>query len=568
MRILLISTVFNALTQRIYCECIESDHIVSVQLATSDEDMCKEVEDFSPDVIICPFLKRFIPSSIYEKTPTFIVHPGIRGDKGPHSLDHAVLNQKKRWGVSIIRANSEFDGGDIYAEVSFDMRNVKKASLYRIEVSSAASKAVEMLLKQIEDNRTVAVSQPPTPMHKVLKQGDRKIDWKNDTTEIIIRKINAADSHPGLLDNFLQKDVYLFGACKEELTEGSVMHELWQKSSLKEIFAKRDGAVCVKSSDGAVWISHLKEPNRFKLPATYVLKDALKGVKEQRIPLVLESKASGFHEISLKMKSEVAYLYFDFHNGAFSSEQSIRLKYAVKSMQDRCKVLVLMGSEEFFSNGIHLNILEDSKKTGEDGWSNINAMNDMVRSVLLSDEFLTIAAFRGGAGAGGLFLGLACDYVVAREGVVLNPHYKTIGLSGSEFHSYTLPKRVGEEKAFELLNEALPVSAKQAKKIGLVDEVFSESMDQFFNDLDAFAQSLVFDENTWYDNLDKKRDRLQEDEKIIQESHKKELETMYPEFWDEKSIFHELRRAFVYKQCSTSTPQRLKYKESRCMSIV
>ncbi|UFH60778.1 Clp protease/crotonase-like domain-containing protein [Sulfurovum mangrovi] len=61
-----------------------------------------------------------------------------------------------------------------------------------------------------------------------------------------------------------------------------------------------------------------------------------------------------------------------------------------------------------------------------------------------------------------VFMGLACDYVVGKEGVVLNPHYKTMGLSGSEYHTYSLPKRVGKEIADTLLDECLPLSVEKA----------------------------------------------------------------------------------------------------------
>jgi putative two-component system hydrogenase maturation factor HypX/HoxX len=563
MRILLVSTAFNSLSQRIYCETKALGHCVSVQFAHSDEAMLAAVQRFAPDLVICPFLTRYIPASIYETVPTFVVHPGIRGDKGPHSLDHALLEQKESWGVTLIRANGEFDGGDIYAAAEFAMRQSKKASLYRREVNSAASRAVKLLLEQWAKGTLQPVRQLPTQMHKVLTQSERRIDWQRDSTGTIIRKINAADSFPGVLESLMGAACYLYGAHKEEIGSDERLKEAYEKAALKEIFAKRDGAVCVKSIDGALWISHLKEPGRFKLPATYVLKEKLKGVREYRIPLMLEAKRETFHELYLEMKGEVAYLYFDFHNGAFNSEQSIRLKYAVESLRDRCKAVVLMGGEEFFSNGIHLNILEDSKKPGEDGWSNINAMNDMVRSVLLSDDFLTIAAFRGGAGAGGLFLGLACDYVVARRGVVLNPHYRTIGLSGSEFHTYTLPKRVGAEEAARLLEEALPVGTERAGEIGLVDVLLSEETDAFYSELDAFAQELVADEERWYELLESKRERLEQDAAIIASRHKEELDRMYPEFWEADSAFHGLRRAFVYKQCPTGTPERLIYTGER-----
>jgi len=558
MRILLISTAFNSLSQRIFCELRELGHVVSVQFATSDEAMLLAVERFSPELIICPYLSRFIPASIFEKVATFIVHPGIRGDKGAFSLDHAILDDKASWGVSIIKANGEFDGGDIWASAEFTMRKTKKASLYRREVNTAASKAIKHLLETYNKNSTV-IRQLATPRHPSLMQQDRAIDWSHDTTDTIITKINAADSLPGVKDMLLDVECYLFGAHKEDLSQDKKIREASEKVEVKAIFAKRDGAICLKTIDGALWVSHLKEKERFKLPATYVLKERLKGVKEFRIPLCLETKRETFYEIRIERRGEVAYLYFDFHNGAFSAEQSIRLKYAIETLKEECKVLVLMGGEEFFSNGIHLNILEDSKKAGEDGWSNINAMNDMVRSTLLADDILTIAAIRGGTGAGGLFLGLACDYVVAREGVVLNPHYKTIGLSGSEFHTYTLPKRVGEEKASKLLDEALPISASEAKSVCLVDELFSEELEDFDEELHRFAEALVSDEEAWYDLLEAKRERLEEDEARIADLHKRELERMHPEFWDDSSLFHQLRRAFVYKACPTTTPERLIY---------
>ena len=560
MRILIISTVFNSLTQRIYCEMKESGHTVSVQFAIDDASMQDAVESFHPDIILCPYLTRFIPASVYENIPVFIIHPGVLGDKGPHSLDHALLEEKSEWGVSIIRANNEFDGGDIWASQEFVMRRTKKSSIYRREVSSATSKAVLKLLENLQDSSLVPVSQLPTPMHKKLTQTDRAIDWEQEYTKEIIKKINASDGYPGVLDELMGVKCYLFGACLEEFETDEALKNAAQKAQPKEIFAKRDGAVCIKTIDGALWVSHLKEVSRFKLPATYVLKERLKGIREFRVSLIMETKRETFYEIYVDIKGEVAYLYFDFYNGAFNSEQSIRLKYAVEYLQEQCKVLVLMGGEDFFSNGIHLNILEDSKKAGEDGWSNINAMNDMVRSVLLCEDLLTVAAFRGGAGAGGVFLGTACDYVTAREGVVLNPHYKTIGLTGSEFHTYTLPKRVGEAKAVELLEEALPLSVNEAQKIGLIDRVFSEETKSFHDELEIFVQGLIEDEDRWYELLDAKRERLQRDKEVILSSHKEELDTMYEQFWNEKSVFHSLRRDFVYKKCPLQTPQRLIYK--------
>ena len=53
-------------------------------------------------------------------------------------------------------------------------------------------------------------------------------------------------------------------------------------------------------------------------------------------------------------------------------------------------------------------------------------------------------------------LARAADEVWVRQGVVLNPHYKNMGnLHGSEFWSYLLPARVGEEGACAILRHRL-----------------------------------------------------------------------------------------------------------------
>ncbi len=546
MKILLIVSAFNSLTQRVFCELKDMNHTVSVQYAINNEAMLQAVDEFAPDIIFCPYLKKYLPCEIFLKTPTFILHPGIRGDRGHNALDHAIREDKKEWGVVILRANEEFDGGDIYAEVRFEMRETYKASLYRNEVADAASKALRELLKNLDDKEFKPMPQLKTPIHPYLTQKERAIDWQKDRTKEIIKKIYVSDSYPGIKDEFLGVECYLFGAWEEESLRGAP----------KEIIAKRDGAICVGTIDGALWISHMQEIGRFKLPSTYVLKDKIKGVKEIRIPLVLEDEKATFYEISSKVIGEVGYLYFNFHNGAMGSEQCIRLKYAFEYLKESCKVIVLMGGEDFFSNGIHLNILQDSKKQGEDGWSNINAMNDVVKSILFADDVITVASLGKNAGAGGVFLALACDYVVAREGVVLNPHYKTLGLSGSEYHTYTLEKRVGKAKANELLTKCLPISAERAFKINMIDKIYDSS--NYFSSLDEFVQKLCEDKDIYSDFLYDKEEFLSKNFHIIEQKKEEELKVMHPEFWDKESLFHKLRYDFVYKVCSIQTPQRLK----------
>ena len=536
MKILLLVTSFNSLTQAIYTKLKDDEHQVSVIFSISEKQMKADVQAFSPELILSPFLKTFIPPEIYSNYPTYIFHPGPKGDRGPNSLEYALQSHTKKWGVVLLRANEEYDGGEIVAFDDFDVRSTYKASLYRQEVVKASLRTLEMFFENPQQ-----IQQILNPIHKRFTSQMRAINWLEDSMQTIVDKINFSDSFPGVLDEIEGLKCYLYGVHIEDKLRGKV----------KQILAKRDGAICLGTIDGAVWISHLKEPHRFKLPATYVLKERLSGVKEDRLSLIFDKSYQTFYEISVEKKDNVAYLCFNFHNGAMSAEQCIRLKYAFEYLKEESEVIVLVGGMDFFSNGIHLNILEDSQKQGEDGWSNINAMNDLIKSILEADEVITVASLGRNAGAGGVFMALACDYVIAKESVVLNPHYKTLGLSGSEYHTYTLPKRVGKVMSNKLLNDALPISVKYAQNIGMIDAVYKE--DTYYENLHTFATKKYDEEYIW-----NKQEELEQNQQKMRMCKKEELEIMYPEFWKAESKFHNLRHEFVYKICAQDTPQRLK----------
>ena len=547
MKILLIISSFNSLSQSVYCKLQELEHKVFIKFAISKELMIEAVKEINPDIVFCPFLKQFIPNEIFENYPTFVLHPGIIGDRGHNSLDNAINDEVKQWGVVILKANEVLDGGDIYAQSNFIMREESnKASIYRNEVTQSTLKALEQFLQNYQNKDFIPTKQILNPIHKNLSQENRKINCQKDNTKQILKKINMSDSTPGVKDEILGVECYLFSAFIEDTLRGET----------KEILAKRDGAICIGTIDGAIWISQIQELDSFKLPATYVLKDKIKGIEEKRIPLVIEDERKSFYELRVQRKDEIAYLYFNFHNGAMTSTQCIKLKYAIEYLKEECKVLVLMGADDFFSNGIHLNILEDSKKQGEDGWSNINAMNEAVKAVLLCDEIITVASFNKNSGAGGVFLGLACDYAISSENTIFNPHYKTLGLSGSEYHTFILPKRVGQTKSKELLENCLPINANYAKKINMIDEVYP--FEDYQEKLEIFCENLLKNEDTFEEFIDRKKDFLEQELPLMEECKEKELQIMYDEFWQKSSSFHTLRYDFVHKIKPKNTPKRLK----------
>ena len=172
-----------------------------------------------------------------------------------------------------------------------------------------------------------------------------------------------------------------------------------------------------------------------------------------------------------------------------------RLRAALARAKARpTRVIVLLGGPDFWSNGIHLNLIEAAAQPADESWRNIEAMNDLVREIVLTPDQLTIAALQGNAGAGGVFLALAADEVVARDGVILNPHYKSMGnLYGSEYWTYLLPRRVGAERAGAITRNRLPVGVAEALQARLIDDHFGATPAAFVAEVGRRAQALAAD---------------------------------------------------------------------------
>jgi putative two-component system hydrogenase maturation factor HypX/HoxX len=324
------------------------------------------------------------------------------------------------------------------------MREAAKSSLYKHEVRHAAIdalvEAVTAVANGTPDGRPLDAADPDTvgEARPRMRQADRAIDWAADATATVVRRIRAAEGRPGVLDTIAGTEFHLFGVHREGALHGAP----------GEIVAQRHGAVCRATVDGAVWITHLERPGHFKLPAVDALAAAGHLVAAPEIPALLRAEpgaADTFREIAYEEHDGVGFLHFDFYNGAMSTDQCRRLLDAYRYARRRgTRVLVLMGGRDCFSNGIHLNVIEAADDQAAESWWNLQAINDVVREVIETNEQLVVSALCGDAAAGGVALALGADYVVAREDVVLNPYYGHMGgLYGSEYWTYLLPRLLG-----------------------------------------------------------------------------------------------------------------------------
>jgi putative two-component system hydrogenase maturation factor HypX/HoxX len=288
-----------------------------------------------------------------------------------------------------------------------------------------------------------------------------------------------------------------------------------------------------------------------------VLGARLDGVPE--LALAPEAAVSGdtWRPIRYEEADGVGYLHFPFCNGAMGTAQCEALLDAYRHARARpTRVIALMGGPDFWSNGIHLNLIEAAAHPADESWNNIHAMNDLVREIVVTDRQLTIAAMQGNAGAGGVFLALAADHVWARAGTVLNPHYKSMGnLYGSEYWTYLLPRRVGPGRAGSITQHRMPLGTREALAVGLVDAAFGGSPAVFSADVRARARVLAADPG-FAAMLEAKAARRQADEaaKPLAAYREEELARMRLNFYGFDSSYHVARHHFVAKVPRSRTP--------------
>ena len=552
MIILLVASAFNSLTQRVSVELADRGHTVPVQLSCREEDLHEALHRHDPALIIAPMLRTAIPESVWRARTCLIVHPGPPGDRGPSSLDRAVREGVDRWGVTVLQANGEMDAGAVWASASFPVPPVGKSDLYRNEVSDAALEAVLLAVDRFASGtfRPAAQSGPgqrtTVRTRPFLRQEQRRIDWTADRTGTVLRELRAADSQPGVPDELLGGQWFLHGGHREPTLTGTP----------GEVLATRAGAICRATVDGAVWIPQLRprrlpgQPPTFTLPATVALGGLLPAVPDLPLPLDPQWDGPGWTDIRYRETGEVGFLRFSFPGGAMGTAQCERLLAAYRYACARpTSVLVLGGARDFFGNGIHLNVIEAAADPGAESWANLNAIDDLVEAVLTTTDRLVVAALGGNAAAGGVMLALAADEVWCRTGVVLNPHYRLMGLYGSEYWTYSLPRRVGARAAERLTERALPVSAASGHRLGLVDRLIESSAQDFTDQVAGLAVRLSAMSSTRSRIAAKKTERERaESVKPLAAHRDEELARMRRIFDDPTHPYHALRRAFVRKE--------------------
>jgi 2-(1,2-epoxy-1,2-dihydrophenyl)acetyl-CoA isomerase len=156
------------------------------------------------------------------------------------------------------------------------------------------------------------------------------------------------------------------------------------------------------------------------------------------------------------------------------------------------RVVVLGAAGKFFCSGADIrgiaNTMAGQRVVGQTIRNMMTGVQKLI-AALLDCGKPVIAAVQGPALGLGAHMAYACDLIVASEAAYFQEPFVQRGISVDSGGAYLLPRRIGLQKAKELVFFGDRLSAAEAAALGLVNKVAPES--EFAAAVDDYARRLA-----------------------------------------------------------------------------
>jgi enoyl-CoA hydratase len=184
---------------------------------------------------------------------------------------------------------------------------------------------------------------------------------------------------------------------------------------------------------------------------------------------------SDYSKIRFEVDGPIGVLTFDSPSNLNALDYAMlkEVNLALDSLPDSVRVLILTGAGEkaFIAGGdIGLQLTFDVQKALD--WA------DFGHSTLRRFELLpipVIGAVNGYALGGGTEVALACDFLTASENAVFGQPEVSLGITPGFGGTQRLPRKVGMNRAKELILTGRRITAAEALSIGLVSAIAPQS---------------------------------------------------------------------------------------------
>ena len=210
------------------------------------------------------------------------------------------------------------------------------------------------------------------------------------------------------------------------------------------------------------------------------------------------------NKLHYTVEDGIAVVQLDYPKNlnAIDEEMADELLYVVQAAEadESVKVVVFKGLPRAFSAGGDIGYFYQLIKAGGD--VNMDGLIGKVGKVtdgLKKMSKMVIASVSGAAAGAGASLALTADFIICSENAKFIMAFVNLGLVPDTGGSYLLVKQLGPKRAMDICATGRPVSAQEAKNLGIVYRIVSN--DALDEETMKFAKKLAAGPIISYTNI-------------------------------------------------------------------
>jgi len=175
--------------------------------------------------------------------------------------------------------------------------------------------------------------------------------------------------------------------------------------------------------------------------------------------------------VQIQKENRVAVLTIDRPKAlnALNEEVLLELRSVISELENISVVILTGSGEKAFVAGADISQMSGMTPLQARAFSELG---HSVIELIERSPYITIAAVNGFALGGGLELAMACDLIYASKNAKLGLPETNLGIIPGFGGTVNLVARIGFHRAMEMILTGKPISADEARTLGLILEVF------------------------------------------------------------------------------------------------
>ena len=231
----------------------------------NSEDAFKKIKKINADILIVAAYGLIIPTKILDIffKGSYNVHASLLPAwRGAAPIHRAIEAGDSKIGVTIMSVAPKLDTGDMIKKKSIDLEEGLTSGEMTKVISKLGAELMISVVNDIDVNKPLKFTKQDesiTSYAKKISKSEARVIWKDVTSEVIIRKINAFNPFPGVFCNFRGKIIKIWQASIANKVEKSTPGKLYPDLEKHNLF--------ITTADGVIEIKEIQLEGKRKMTA-------------------------------------------------------------------------------------------------------------------------------------------------------------------------------------------------------------------------------------------------------------------------------------------------------------